>query len=60
MGAHTKLFRVLFEWMTDHITNPLTPNDWIAGDPDIVADHASDLFNNFASPPNIAQLTILS
>ena len=44
---------VLFEWMTDRIADPLTPNDWIAGDPDIVADHASDPFNNFTSPPNI-------
>ncbi|WP_226528987.1 alpha/beta fold hydrolase [Metabacillus niabensis] len=43
-------------WMTERIDNPSTPNDWIAGDPDIVADHANDPFNNFTSPPNIRSL----
>lgn len=43
-------------WMTERIENPATPNDWIAGDPDVVADHANDPFNNFSSPPNIRSL----
>ena len=36
----------MFEWMTERIENPNTPNDWISKDPDIV-DHANDPFNNF-------------
>lgn len=43
-------------WMTDRIENPSTANDWISGDPDVVADHANDPFNNFTSPPNIRSL----
>ncbi|MBU7592654.1 alpha/beta fold hydrolase [Metabacillus halosaccharovorans] len=43
-------------WMTERIENPSSPNDWIAGDPDVVADHANDPFNNFTSPPNIRSL----
>ena len=43
-------------WMTERIENPSTPNDWIASDPDMVADHANDPFNNFTSPPNIRSL----
>lgn len=46
----------LLGWMTDRIDNPLTPNDWISGDPEVVADHANDPFNNFTSPPNIRSL----
>jgi len=42
----------LFGWMTQRIENPNTANDWISGDPDIVADHANDPFNNFSSVPN--------
>ncbi len=30
-----------------------TPNDWIATDPGVVADHARDPFNNFKAAPNI-------
>lgn len=46
----------MFEWMTERIENPNTPNDWISKDPDIVADHANDPFNNFTSVPNIQSL----
>jgi len=46
----------LMGWMTERYENPLTPNDWICGDPDVVADHASDPFNNFTSPPNLRSL----
>ncbi|WP_208586085.1 alpha/beta fold hydrolase [Gracilibacillus suaedae] len=46
----------LLGWMTDRIDYPLTQNDWICGDPDVVADHANDPFNNFTSPPNIRSL----
>ena len=42
----------LFAGMTDRIENVKTPNDWISGDPDVVADHAADPFNNFTRPPN--------
>ena len=44
---------VLFGGMTDRFDNPRTPNDWIAGDPDVVADHASDPFNNLVNPPTV-------
>ncbi|MUK90361.1 alpha/beta fold hydrolase [Ornithinibacillus sp. L9] len=46
----------LLGWMTERIDNSRTPNDWISGDPDVVADHANDPFNNFTSPPNIRSL----
>lgn len=46
----------IFGWMTERIDNPNTPNDWISGDPDVVADHANDPFNNFTSPPNVQSL----
>jgi len=43
-------------WMTERIENPASLNDWISGDPDVVADHANDPFNNFTTPPNIRSL----
>lgn len=46
----------LFGWMTERIENPNSANDWISGDPDVVADHANDPFNNFTSTPNIRSL----
>ncbi|WP_080875937.1 alpha/beta fold hydrolase [Oceanobacillus timonensis] len=46
----------LMGWMTERIDQPNTANDWISGDPDVVADHANDPFNNFVSPPNIRSL----
>ncbi|KPV45081.1 alpha/beta fold hydrolase [Alicyclobacillus ferrooxydans] len=46
----------LMGWMTERYENPVTPNDWISGDPDVVADHASDPFNNFTAPPNLRSL----
>ena len=33
--------------MTARIENPNGPSDWIACNPDIVADHAGDMFNGF-------------
>ena len=35
--------------MTDRVENPNSPSDWIANNPDIVADHAGDMFNTFAT-----------
>lgn len=46
----------LLGWMTKRCKNPTTPNDWICGDPDVVADHANDPFNNFKTPPNVRSL----
>ncbi|WP_339320885.1 alpha/beta fold hydrolase [Paenibacillus sp. FSL W8-0194] len=46
----------LLGWMTERCENASTPNDWICGDPDVVADHAHDPFNNFTTPPNIRSL----
>jgi len=37
----------VFAGMTDRIPDAKTPNDWIANDPCIVADHAKDPFNTF-------------
>ncbi|GAA3333122.1 hypothetical protein GCM10020331_095950 [Ectobacillus funiculus] len=45
--------------MTERCENPTTANDWICGDPDVVADHANDPFNNFTTPPNIRSLYYL-
>jgi alpha-beta hydrolase superfamily lysophospholipase len=41
---------------TERYVNPTTPNDWIATDPGVVADHARDPFNNFKMPPNVQAL----
>lgn len=49
----------LLGWMTERYENPRTPNDWISSDPDVVADHACDPFNNFTSPPNLRSLYYL-
>lgn len=46
----------MFAGTTDRFENPLTPNDWISGDPDVVADHAADPFNNLKNAPNIQSL----
>jgi alpha-beta hydrolase superfamily lysophospholipase len=40
----------LFAGMTGRYENPKTPNDWISADPDVVADHAADPFNNLYNP----------
>lgn len=40
-------FGRIFSGMTDRIENPNGPSDWIANDPRVVADHASDMFNTF-------------
>ena len=46
----------LFLGLNDRYENTITPNDWIAADPNVVADHARDPFNNFHIPPNIQAL----
>lgn len=40
-------FAKVFAGMTDRVENPNSPSDWIANNPDIVTDHASDMFNTF-------------
>lgn len=40
-------FAKVFAGMTDRVKNPNSPSDWIANNPDIVADHAGDMFNTF-------------
>jgi alpha-beta hydrolase superfamily lysophospholipase len=40
----------MFAGWTDRYENPFGPNDWISRDPEVVADHASDPFNNLYSP----------
>lgn len=40
-------FAKVFSGMTDRIENPNGPSDWIANDPNVVADHAGDMFNTF-------------
>ncbi len=42
-------FGRVFSGMTDRIEDPNGPSDWIANDPDIVTDHANDMFNTFSS-----------
>lgn len=45
-----------FSGMTDRYTNVKTPNDWIAADEGVVADHAQDPFNNLTAPLNVRLL----
>jgi len=42
-------FAKVFSGMTDRVENPNSPSDWIANNPDIVTDHAGDMFNTFAT-----------
>ena len=42
-------FAKVFAGMTDRVENPNSPNDWIANNPDIVSDHAGDMFNTFST-----------
>jgi alpha-beta hydrolase superfamily lysophospholipase len=46
----------IFEGMTSRFENVKGPNDWISGDPDVVADHAADPFNNLYSPLTVQAL----
>jgi alpha-beta hydrolase superfamily lysophospholipase len=41
----------MFAGWTSRYENPAGPNDWISGDPDVVADHAADPFNNLYNAP---------
>jgi alpha-beta hydrolase superfamily lysophospholipase len=41
----------LFAGWTSRYENPQGPSDWISADPDVVADHAADPFNNLRSAP---------
>ncbi|MDR0388399.1 MAG: lysophospholipase [Treponema sp.] len=70
LGAHLKslvdagkggdkdiaLMAKMFEGMTSRYETVNDPNDWISGDPDVVADHSSDSFNNQYSPLTIQAL----
>ena len=42
-----KWFDIVFSGMTDRVENPISAADWIANDPNVVADHAGDPFNTF-------------
>jgi alpha-beta hydrolase superfamily lysophospholipase len=44
------LGRIFAGW-TSRYDNPASPSDWISADPDVVADHAADPFNNLYSAP---------
>jgi alpha-beta hydrolase superfamily lysophospholipase len=46
-----KFLALMFAGWTDRYENPKTPSDWISSDPDVVADHATDPFNNLYSAP---------
>jgi alpha-beta hydrolase superfamily lysophospholipase len=49
----------MFAGWTSRYDNPLSPNDWISADPDVVADHAADPFNNlYNAPTNQANLDL--
>ncbi|MDR1948758.1 MAG: lysophospholipase [Spirochaetaceae bacterium] len=41
----------MFAGWTSRYRDSQSPNDWISGDPDVVADHAADPFNNLYNPP---------
>jgi alpha-beta hydrolase superfamily lysophospholipase len=41
----------MFAGWTSRYENPQSPNDWISADPDVVADHAADPFNNLYDAP---------
>ncbi|MDN6799238.1 MAG: lysophospholipase [Propionibacterium sp.] len=43
----------IFEDFVSRYTDVRTPNDWIALDPDVVADHARDPFNNYYKPMSL-------
>ncbi|MDR3173837.1 MAG: alpha/beta hydrolase [Treponema sp.] len=52
------LGRMFAGWISRY-ENPQGPNDWISGDPDVVADHAADPFNNlYNAPTNQANLDL--
>lgn len=40
-------FDKVFCGMTDRVESPNSPSDWIANNPEVVADHAGDMFNTF-------------
>jgi alpha-beta hydrolase superfamily lysophospholipase len=46
-----KFLGQMFAGWTDRYENSQSPSDWISGDPDVVADHAADPFNNLYSAP---------
>jgi alpha-beta hydrolase superfamily lysophospholipase len=49
----------MFAGWTSRYDNPLSANDWISADPDVVADHATDPFNNlYNAPTNQANLDL--
>ena len=46
----------LLKGFTDRYDDVKTPNDWIASDSNVVADHARDPLNNYYTMPNIQAL----
>jgi alpha-beta hydrolase superfamily lysophospholipase len=49
----------MFAGWTSRYENSVSPADWISGDPDVVADHGADPFNNLHnSPTNQAHLDL--
>jgi alpha-beta hydrolase superfamily lysophospholipase len=46
-----KFLGQMFAGWTSRYENPAGPSDWVSGDPDVVADHGADPFNNLANPP---------
>jgi alpha-beta hydrolase superfamily lysophospholipase len=46
-----KFLGQIFAGWTSRYENPAGPSDWISGDPDVVADHAADPFNNLYNAP---------
>lgn len=47
-------FDKVFMDMTARVENPNSPADWIANNPDIVSDHAGDMFNTFDTTLELA------
>jgi alpha-beta hydrolase superfamily lysophospholipase len=46
-----KYLGIMFADWTSRYENVKSPNDWISADPDVVADHAADPFNNLYNAP---------
>jgi alpha-beta hydrolase superfamily lysophospholipase len=50
------LMAQVFEGMTSRYDTVNGPSDWISADPDVVADHGADSFNNLYSPLTVQAL----
>jgi len=51
-----ELLGEMLSGFNDRYDEVLTPNDWVALDRNVVADHARDPLNNFQVPPNVQAL----